>query len=775
MASTSSSVGLVRGHVSRPTHVASCWRRAACPYMLRGRCWFGHDDLEGDPPCRDVAATSCRVDAATASHGLAGRVRRLERFVEQVGGVREPQILKGDVDGFVGEQIAAVPVPQIWEPIGEVVQLSQRERVQNRMPEQVVDLPSDYGGGFTEWIMDSTMPQIMEDGLPAVPQECVQNRTPETWKLCMIHHRNACKLARWSRLRHSLCLRSRRSQCLIVRRSSLWTSLCLRTWKLMRVVCVIYPWSACSIIPSCVRSASSWISCHCTRLRSRTRGKCSLWIFVIIVMTRLSRTVLGSSGVWTSTTCLDLETWWCHRPRSTSSGLIGNLRLLRTNLCTVSIKGTRAAAAVPSSNVELWAFSRVGLDVPVFVLVSFGVVAVLRQGTSLLGLLAGTLDILSWAPFWQFLLRSLRVSLGGFGCVHSSGWSCLTADIYSSSACWRLWKNFIFLYVVWQIRILKSASLFLWPCSSSNGGGMHSAGYACFGALHAMFLSCRQKWPCSSSTMAVECILLVLLVFMHLALCPWRLPAEVPRSLSTLAVVFSHFALRSRRLPAGVSMCSLLCTSWFMAWWKLWRSRSCCSPWVVQLLDKVVDVPVVFTTGAVFRHGCWYARCVQRHGSWSRQCSSWTRSLLCPLFLRQVHMVPDVQKTFGGAADAVLRCWGRPCDHAALMWCVWRWGCSGFFFAVFVRLFSASSSELRPCQFILRCCGYTHSLICHWTTTTIIQSGEAPFKQASSLHPTLGSWSMLSSKQAAQPNPSYPALCRQDTTSPWSTDYGGNR
>ena len=35
-------------------------------------------------------------------------------------------------------------------------------------------------------------------------------------------------------------------------------------------------------------------------------------------------------------------------------------QLLRMNLCTASIKGTRAAAAVPSSNVELWAFSRVG-------------------------------------------------------------------------------------------------------------------------------------------------------------------------------------------------------------------------------------------------------------------------------------------------------------------------------------------------------------------------------------------------------------------------------
>ena len=42
---------------------------------------------------------------------------------------------KGDVDGFqqnrVGERIGAAPVPQIWEPIGEVVQLSPQERVQN--------------------------------------------------------------------------------------------------------------------------------------------------------------------------------------------------------------------------------------------------------------------------------------------------------------------------------------------------------------------------------------------------------------------------------------------------------------------------------------------------------------------------------------------------------------------------------------------------------------------------------------------------------------------
>ena len=33
---------------------------------------------------------------------------------------------------------------------------------------------------------------------------------------------------------------------------------------------------------------------------------------------------------------------------------------------------------------------------------------------------------------------------------------------------------------------------------------------------------------------------------------------------------------------------------------------------------------------------------------------------------------------------------------------------------------------------------------------------------------------MLSPKKVAQPNPSYPAQSRQETTSPWSTDYGGN-
>ena len=112
MASTSSSGGLVQGHVSRPTHVARCFRGRLCPYRKLHGCWFAHDDdPEEDPPCR--------VDAATASLGLPGRVRRLERIVEQFGAVLVPLASKGDVDGLVGEQIRAVPVPQIWEPIVE--------------------------------------------------------------------------------------------------------------------------------------------------------------------------------------------------------------------------------------------------------------------------------------------------------------------------------------------------------------------------------------------------------------------------------------------------------------------------------------------------------------------------------------------------------------------------------------------------------------------------------------------------------------------------------
>ena len=238
----SSSVGLGQGHTCCPARVARCFRGAACPYLLRGSCWFSHDDdPEEDPPCRDVAATSCRVGAATASLGLPGRVRRLERIVEQIGGVLVPLASKGNVDGLVGEQIGAVPVPQIWEPIGEVVQLSPRERVQNRTLEQV---------------MDSSMPPIMEVSLPFVPQERVQNRTRlsrlwvspclRSWKTaCRLYHRNACRIARRRRLWISLCLRSRRNACRIGRWSSSWVSLCLRS---QRTVCRSSHRIACKIV-----------------------------------------------------------------------------------------------------------------------------------------------------------------------------------------------------------------------------------------------------------------------------------------------------------------------------------------------------------------------------------------------------------------------------------------------------------------------------------------------------------------------------------------------
>ena len=211
MASTSSSVGLVRGHTCCPARVASCWRGRTCPYRLRGACWFGHDDLEGFPLCRDVAATSL--------DGLAGRVRRFERIVEQIG---------------------AVPVPQIGEPIGEVVQLSPQERVQNCTPEQIVGVP---------------VPQLMEavvEVFPPTPQECVQGRLQEQIMdlpvpqimeavagVVRVSHRSACRIVlgssslmcqcstSWSKLRGRSSSLEKSSLCFIIvmTRLAQWTLL----------------------------------------------------------------------------------------------------------------------------------------------------------------------------------------------------------------------------------------------------------------------------------------------------------------------------------------------------------------------------------------------------------------------------------------------------------------------------------------------------------------------------------------------------------------------
>ena len=58
-----------------------------------------------------------------------------------------------------------------------------------------------------------------------------------------------------------------------------------------------------------------------------------------------------------------------------------------------------------------------------------------------------------------------------------------------------------------------------------DGSGMRFPGFAGSDAPHAVFPSIvGRKWPRSSSTMAVACILLVLLVFLHLALCSRRWP-----------------------------------------------------------------------------------------------------------------------------------------------------------------------------------------------------------------------------------------------------------
>ena len=172
------------------------------------------DDLKLDPPCRDVAATSCRPVAATASVELEGRVRRLERTVEQIGGVLVPQGTRAE-SGFP-EQIMDSSVPQLTEAVVEVTPLGARAE---SFPgaDCGCTCASDHGGSCgrfashttgaradsyeqyvvfpvpqimeecvqnrtLEQIMDSRVPQIMEavvEVLPSTPQERVQNRTQE--------------------------------------------------------------------------------------------------------------------------------------------------------------------------------------------------------------------------------------------------------------------------------------------------------------------------------------------------------------------------------------------------------------------------------------------------------------------------------------------------------------------------------------------------------------------------------------------------------------------
>ena len=65
-------------------------------------------------------------------------------------------------------------------------------------------------------------------------------------------------------------------------------------------------------------------------------------------------------------------------------------------------------------------------------------------------------------------------------------------------------------------------------------------------------------------------------------------------------------------------------------------------------------------------------------------------------------------------------------------------------------------------------------------TTTIIQSGDAPFFRDDALAPRGASTPLWGVETCSLPRrwpnqiPAIPLLCRQDTTFPWSTDYGGN-
>ena len=154
MASTSSSVGLVQGHVSRPTHVARCFRGRLCPYRLRDACWFGHDDdLEGVPLCGDVAATSS-LPLRTGSPvfaGLEADTVVTKEIVDYVGHWEEivdvPVLLRS-LDTELGDRVVQVleHTVEVLKVLPEQIASQLKgwiydERISERLGEQTVDLP----------------------------------------------------------------------------------------------------------------------------------------------------------------------------------------------------------------------------------------------------------------------------------------------------------------------------------------------------------------------------------------------------------------------------------------------------------------------------------------------------------------------------------------------------------------------------------------------------------------------------------------------------------
>ena len=72
----------------------------------------------------------------------------------------------------VVEQIVGAPVPQIWEPIVEGVQLAPQERVQNRIPDPIVE--EQIVGVPVPWIIEAPVDVVLSSS-----QERVHDRTQE--------------------------------------------------------------------------------------------------------------------------------------------------------------------------------------------------------------------------------------------------------------------------------------------------------------------------------------------------------------------------------------------------------------------------------------------------------------------------------------------------------------------------------------------------------------------------------------------------------------------
>ena len=181
-----------QGHVSRPTHVARCFRGRLCPYRLRDACWFGHDDdLEGVPLCCDVAATSS-LPLRTGSSVFAGLeadtvvTKEIVDFVGQWEKIVDVPVLLRRLDAELGDRVL-----QVLEQIVEVLKVlperiasqlkgwSYDERISERLGEQSVDLPVPQVMESVEMQLECVTEQITDLLVPQILGERVQNRTPE--------------------------------------------------------------------------------------------------------------------------------------------------------------------------------------------------------------------------------------------------------------------------------------------------------------------------------------------------------------------------------------------------------------------------------------------------------------------------------------------------------------------------------------------------------------------------------------------------------------------